>query len=148
MTKSLHTVLTELKATLRTLEGDTVYELSRKVLDRMPVTAYGREMRLSALDALDNVLDGATNSGTVENLFELREALDNYGDFDPSQDNEETTRLLGELWNFSFAPSSLELDYDTEPLAAVMNTWNAEIGCFAHEVLFTYVEETFPEYNF
>lgn len=148
MTKNLHTVLTELQATLRTREGASVYELSKAVLDNMPVTGYGREMRLSALSALEDVLDAACNSGTAENIFELEESLDNYGDFGPTQDNDETMRLLGELWNFSFTPDSLELDYDTEPLVAVMNTWNAEIGRFAHSVTVSYVRENFPEYNF
>lgn len=147
MTKNLHNMLTELKATLRTREGDAVYELSRAVLDSMPVTGYGREMRLSALDALDNVLDAATNSGTVENLFELRESLDNgAGEYGPTQDNDETMKLLGELWNFSFAPE----DFVSmgEPIAVALEAWNQEIGIFAQAVLVSYIENNFPEFDF
>lgn len=147
MTNSLHTTLTELKNGLKN-GGDKAYELSRAVLDAMPVTGYGRELRLSALDALDNVLDGATNSGTVENLFELREALENYGDFGPTQDNDETMRLLGEIWNYSFTPDSDMMIENDEPLVGVMETWNSLIGRAAHAVLVSYIETNFPEYDF
>lgn len=148
MTKNLHTVLEDLKAELRTDFGHNCYTLAKAVLSQLAVTSYGREMRLSALDALDNVLDVALNSGTVENLFELRASLENgAGEFGPSLDHDEISRLLPELWNFSYKPDDIDRDAE-EPLDAVICAWNTEIGYAAHSVLVSHIETVFPEYNF
>lgn len=138
MTTSLHARLTTLKSELKTIEGEGVYDLCTAAIGHMPVSGNGKIMRLSALEALQNVIDVACNSGTVENLFELEQALENSAGFEIELSNEESEKILPELFNFSYQPDAI---YATdEPLQDVINAWCVEVGAAAHSAIVGWAE--------
>lgn len=147
MTTSLHDYLTNLRTNVSGPAMGGGYDLIRDTVTATNTTGYSRPMWNSAKDALDNVFDRALNSGTVENLFELRETLDNDGDFSPSLTNDESMELLGALFNFSYRPETVSYTH-SEPLEDILNSWCEDIGNAAHAALVAYVSLHAPEYNF
>lgn len=140
---NLHDFLANLKADIDAKQGDVSYELNRTVSRSINATSHGSIMRTLTLDSLGYVLDVLVNQGTVEDLRELDEVLDNSSDLGPQPSHEEKIALLGELWNFSYVPE--EPITGDEPLEATIDAWIWDVGRAAQSAIRNYVEANWEE---
>lgn len=140
---NLHDFLANLKADIDAKQGDASYELNQAVSRSINATSHGKTMRSLTLDSFGYVLDVAVNQGTVEDLRELDEVLDNSDSLGPQPSHEEKIALLGELWNFSYVPE--EPITGDEPLDATIDAWIWDVECAAKNAIRSYVEANWEE---
>lgn len=146
MSKTLHQYLTGLKTDVDNGEGEArTRALVRLALDRVNTSGDHGEMWHTARQSIGYVMDVAVNQGTAEDLRELRENLEHSPDYGAQPDNDQSERLLGQLYRHNYEPQEGFDSFSDTPLDAVLDAWNEEIGNAALQAVLAYVAENWEE---
>lgn len=139
--------LVSLKADINAGESEArTRALTRLALSHVSTTGDHGEMFHTANQSLGYVLDVAVNQGTAEDLYDLRELLDNSGSsYSAQPDSDQAERLMGQLYRHNYKPNNDYISYSETPLDDVLDAWNEEIGRAAMYAVLAYVEENYEE---
>lgn len=143
---NLHDYLVSLKSDVDAGEGEArTRELAREALNAINTDGNHGAMFKAAIQSLGYVLDVAVNQGTADDMWELRELLDDSGSsFDAQPDADQSRELIGLLYRYNFKPED-EISYSATPLDDILDAFTREIGSTAMYAVLAYVEANYEE---